>query len=352
MKNLSPYLSTVLLGLMMYPGLLFATPINGLTVALSPDGQTLIASGSNRAFLRLNPDTLEVVERVWHGYSIIGMAFNKDGTRLAVTDAGMGGVITVFDVATWTRQFDVRGREVVAFCSTADLFAGIEGQRSAAPFLNVHRISDGETLMRVPLLPRRLVVATALDLDGKMAAVLYGGENDPNEEKAAPEPALQGLDRIVAMQQGDGRTSIVEFYDIASGDRIAHHTLFYSLNRSARAAMLDGNLVVVSANNQNAVIGQDGTVKIFQSENSVNYGMGFTADHRTIMTGGLAHMAITCAAENSSKGFPVLTRLPSWPEYFRGFAGNPEGPLYGATDGYRVFAIHRNGSVLQEAAAY
>lgn len=352
MKKRHLFLSVVMLGVFIHPWASFSTPINGLTVALSLDGQTLIASGSNRSFFRLHPETLEVMDRIWHGYSITAMAFNRDGTRLAVTDAGTGGLVTIFDVATLQRLFEVRGRDIVAFCSAADLFAGVEGHRSTAPFLNVHHMSDGETVLRIPLLPRRPVTATALNTEATLVAILYEGENDPEAERSTPEAGLQGFDRVIATHLGDGRTSIVEFYDLVEGDLIARHTLFYSLNRAARAVILNGDMVVVAANDQNAIIGQDGTVQMFQTASSMNYGMGFSSDHRTIMTGGLAQMAITPASGETSTGFPVLSRLPSWPEYFRGFAGNAEGALYGATDGYRLFEMHRNGSVLREVSVY
>jgi WD40 repeat protein len=329
-----------------------ATPINGLTVALSPDGQTLVASGSNRAFLRLDPANLEVLERVWHGLSITTMAFNHDGSVLAVTDAGTGGLVTFFDARTLQRKFDIRGREAVAFCTPADLFAGVEAHRSAEPFLAVQRLGDGGMVLRAALLPRRPVAAVGLDPEGRTAAVLYEAQNDPAEDKSTPEAGLQGLDRIVAMHQGDGRTSVVDFYDIGTGELTARHTLFYAPGSSARAVLLAGDLIVVCGNNQNARIGPDGSVRLFQTACSVNYGIGFTPDHRTILTGGLAQAALTSAEDLATRGFPVQQKLPSWPEYFRGFAGRPEGPFFGATDGFRVFSIHPQGSVAAVQPAY
>ena len=83
---------------------LHGTPLNGLTVALSPNNKTLVAAGSNRAFLRMDPATLEVKDRVWNGLSITQMAFNKDGTVLAATDGD--GMVTLFDEEHFpTEQF-------------------------------------------------------------------------------------------------------------------------------------------------------------------------------------------------------------------------------------------------------
>jgi hypothetical protein len=91
---------------------------------------------------------------------------------------------------------------------------------------------------------------------------------------------------------------------------------------------------------------------MFECANSYNYGIAFTTDHSIILTGGLANLSLTTASELVSKGFTVKERLPSWPEYFKGFAGNAEGALFGATDGYRVFTIDRNASIKLEKPAF
>lgn len=329
-----------------------ATPLGGLTVALSPDGKTLIASGSNRAFLRMEPKTLEVTERVWHGLSITGMAFSRDGQTLAVTDAGSGGFVTLFDASTLERKTDVRRCEVVSFSMQADLFAGIEGNRGVSPVLHVYGLGDGVSRMRVSLSPRRTVVSTALDLEGKIVALLYEGQDDPSEEKIAPDASLRGLDRVVAQQQGDGKTSLVEFYKIATGEQVASPTICFSLGRASSAVIHEGAMIVVSYQNLNAVIGQDGAVTMFLCANSFNYGIGFTTDHRMIMTGGMGRLSLTSVEDLVSRDFSVREKLPSWPEYFRGFAGHAVGTLYGATDGFRVISINRNASILSEQPAF
>jgi glutamine cyclotransferase len=329
-----------------------ASPLGGLTVALSPDSGTLVASGSNRAFLRMDPGTLEVTDRIWNGLSVTAMAFSRDGGTLAVTDAGSGGFVTLFDAKTLQRKTDVRRCEVVSFSTAADLFAGIEGNRTASTTLHVYGLSDGASKMKVSITPRRAVVATALDLEGKVVAVLYTAQDDPDEKKIPRDRSLQGLESAIAEQQGDGKTSDIEFYSIATGELLASHTLFFSLARNSSAIIHEGRMVVVSYQNQNAVIAQDGTVTMFLCANSFNYGIGFTSDHEMIMTGGLANMSLTTVSDLTSRVFPVREKLASWPEYFRGFAGNAEGSLYGATDGFRVIGINRNASVFLEKPAF
>jgi len=329
---------------------LHATPLNGLTVALSPNNKTLVAAGSNRAFLRMDPATLEVKDRVWNGLSITQMAFSKGGAVLAATDGD--GLVTLFDAASLERKTDVKNCEVAAFSTKADLFAGIEGNRREPTVLNIFGLADGVSKMKTTITPKIPVAAVALDLDGKMAAVLYEGQNDAAEAKANPDAALKGFERTIAQQKSDGRTARVEFYSVPSGKKLASRTIYYACSGTASAALLDGRMIVVNYQNQNAVIGQDGSVKMFECANSYNYGIGFTTDHAMILTGGLANLSVTTVSDLVSKDFTVKERLPSWPEYFRGFAGNADGVVFGATDGYRVLAINRNASVKLEKPAF
>lgn len=329
---------------------LHGTPLNGLTVALSPNNKTLVAAGSNRAFLRMDPATLEVKERVWNGLSITQMAFNKDGTVLAATDGD--GMVTLFDATTLERKTDVKNCEIAAFSTKADLFAGIEGNRRESTTLNVWGLGDGVSKMKTTITPKIAVAAVALDLDGKLAAVLYEGQSDAAEAKSNPDAAVKGFERTIAQQKGDGRTSRVEFYSVPGGKKLASRTLYYACSGTASAVLQGGKMIVVNYQNQNAVIGQDGSVKMFECANSYNYGIGFATDHSMILTGGLANLSLTTTADLVSKDFTVKERLPSWPEYFRGFAGNAEGSLFGATDGYRVLAINRNASVKLEKPTF
>jgi WD40 repeat protein len=298
----------------------------------------------------MDPTTLEVKERVWNGISITQMAFSKDGAVLAATDGD--GIVTLFDAKTLQRKTDVNHCEIAAFSTKADLFAGIEGNRRDNTTLHIYGLGDGASKMKVKIAPKIPVTAVALDLEGKLAAVLYEGQNDAGEKKSTPDAAVKGFDRTIAQQKGDGRTALVEFYEVPTGKKIASHTLFYSCSGTASAVVLDGKMIVVNYQNQNAAIGQDGSVKMFECANSYNYGIAFTTDFSTILTGGLANLALTTTSDLVSKGFTVKERLPSWPEYFRGFAGNAEGVLFGASDGYRVFAINRNASIKLEKPAF
>jgi len=329
-----------------------ATPINGLTVALSPDNSTLIASGSNRTFFRMDPTTLEVQERIWNGLSVTKMVFNKDGSVLAATDGGMGGLVTLFDAQTLQKKGEVKNCEIVGFSPASNLFAGIEGNRRETTTLNIYDLSDGSKKMSTSITPKRPVTVVGLSLDGTLAAVLYEGQNDESEAKSPVDTSLKGFDRTIAQQKADGRTSLVEFYEIPSGKQLASHSLFFVSNGEGQGVVHNGSLLVVNYGNQNALIKQDGSIQMFECANSYNYGIAFSSDYSLIMTGGLADLSVTNVSDLTSKKLQVKVKLASWPEYFKGFSAGASGNLYGATDGYRVFKMERNGAILQEQPAF
>lgn len=62
-------------------------PLGGLTVAISPDGKTLVAGGDTRTLLIIDPESLEVKIRVWVETTITDLYFSKDGGTLLIGDS-------------------------------------------------------------------------------------------------------------------------------------------------------------------------------------------------------------------------------------------------------------------------
>src|SRR5204862_2520494 len=55
-------------------------------VAVSPDGKLVACGGQNRVAYLLDAASLEVKRRAWVGARVGGLAFSRDGSRLAVED--------------------------------------------------------------------------------------------------------------------------------------------------------------------------------------------------------------------------------------------------------------------------
>jgi WD40 repeat protein len=57
-------------------------PIGGLTVTMSPDGATLVASGDPRTLYVIDAATLEVKNRVWVETSVSNLVFGPSASSL------------------------------------------------------------------------------------------------------------------------------------------------------------------------------------------------------------------------------------------------------------------------------
>ena len=345
--------SLLILGPLLLQMTLQAVTPGGLSVAMSSDGSQLLVAGETRTFLDVDPSSLEVTRRVWNGYSITDLAFSSDGKTVAAMTAGNGSVVVLFDAVTLSEKTQVKDCEPNTFVQSANLFAGIKHNRRADEALCVYSLKDGSLVKEIPIQPKMAVAVVALSLDGKQAAVLYEGKKDEETEpKSTVDSALRDLERAIARQKSDGRTSLVEFYDVESGTLSSSASLFYSSNAMSMGNLVDGNLIVVNYTNENATITPEGEVEMFQLANPFNYGMGVTSDLSLILAGGMVNLSVTPMQTLKSQETMVSNKLPSWPEYFKDFCGGADGLCYGTTDGFRLFAIGRDGTIQKVVPIY
>lgn len=107
-------------------------PLGGLSVALSPDNNTLVAAGDNRVLYVMNPESVEVADRVWLGTCIVKLDFNEDGSMLLAEDSA--GTLFLIDAKTW---------EVAKNLPKAEKVSAARGVNTAAalnPDYNGHQI--------------------------------------------------------------------------------------------------------------------------------------------------------------------------------------------------------------------
>lgn len=344
MKTLSQLLCAVLLALAT-PFLHAATPLGGLTVAVSEDGSQLVAGGDTRTLLVLDPETLEVKERHWIGTTITGLVFNGDGSVLAVHDTA--DTLYLFSTADWTKTKEIP--KVVNFSAApaADLFAGQNGSYRE-PEVAVYGFSDGSLKASVAI-PKELRVAMlALKADGTKVAVYTQSAKDeaePKVERADLPKDLKGIELKEFEQRNDGETADFLVIDVA-GKSIESQEKTFFRERNGSMIYSGEEVLIIGYSNVNAKISAEGEFSLFQLANTFNYGIGFTRDHSTILTGGLANFSIT-PVDALTGVTGTVDKLPGWPEYFKGFSGTADGSgIYGATSGFRVVKLNPDGTVM------
>ncbi|MEC5128578.1 hypothetical protein VSU19_17590 [Verrucomicrobiales bacterium BCK34] len=321
-----------------------ATPIGGLTVAVSEDGTQLVAGGDTRTLLVLDPETLEVKSRQWVGTSIVDLIFNGDGSVLAVVDSSDS--VFLYSTADWSLIKEVAKVANFSAAPEAGLFAGRAGSYNE-PNLEVYSFADGTVKTSIPVSKDTKVAMLALKGDGSKIAVLTQGDTDPDEpkvERADIPKELKGFELKEFEQRNDGRTSSYLIFDVAGGAIESESKTFYE-ERSGLMAYNGDTVLIVAYGNENASISPEGEFTLFELENSYNYGRGLTRGNGMILTGGLANYSFT-PVDTMQAVTGKIDKLPGWPEYWKGFSGTADGKsLYGGSSAYRVVKFNTDGTV-------
>jgi hypothetical protein len=331
------------LGLMLVSSVaLAANPLGGLAVALSPKGDVMVAAGDNRVLYVLDPAKLEVANRIWLGVCVVDLQFNKDGSMLLAEDTD--GTLHQVDAKTWKPVKQMQKASLMSAAAKADLVAGLNPDTHGyvVQFLSMVDLSEKG---KVSFAKGEKVVAMGLDAEGARLAVFLEAVNDESEPKgAAVPPDLKGLAADEFRLKNDGKTSRVMIFKVADGSKISEHKLFYSPSTSSWKVLFNGdNILLVNYSNLNAQINAKGEVSLFQLDNSFNYGIGVSADQKTILTGGLSNGSYT-KVEGLSKTKFEPDRLPGWPEYFKSFTVGADGTAYGSTSAYRIMKLKPGGA--------
>jgi len=338
-------LSLACFGFLLTLAPLHATPLQGLTVAVSPDGKQVVAGGDTRTILVLDPASLEVTHREWIEVCVNGLAFNQTGDTLAVYDSS--DEVILYSTEDWKKKAELGKRSSWTLCPEADLIAGYQGST-----IYLHSLTDGSETGTIEIPEGVRVGLLGLNADGSQLALLEQGRTDDAEPKVSHSDIpkeLKDLARDEFRQKNDGKTSQLFLFDTKTGEKRAEHSLFYSANNNAQLTFDGESVVVVAYDNVNAKISPKGEIKLFELPNSFNYGIGSSPKGDLLFTGGLRKFSITQAGPVTSVTGEA-DQIEGWPEYWKGFSSTPDGSkIYGATSAYRVFLLDASGEIAASA---
>jgi WD40 repeat protein len=354
MPKLSPRalaLSLSLAGMALFgPAANAATPLGGLTIAVDPSGKTLVAGGNTRTLVVLDPQSLEVKARHWIGTSIVRLAFNGDGSILAVEDTS--GTVFLYDTKTWKAKYTLQKHASMATAPAHNILAGVNS-RYRGGTIDFNSMKDGANMGQIQLGPKERVAAMGFSKDGKKLGVLLAADKSPDEKvvKYNDIPKdLRGQARDEFRQLNDGKVSVYRVYEVPSGKQLSEGKTWFDLGHSGQLAFDGDAVVALGYSTYGARIQPDGKTKMFKTKNSYNYGLALSPDGSTWLSGGLANYSLTGVADMGSKGSGRVARLPGWPEYFKGFTATADNKaIYGASTAYRVFKFGPDGKLVKSA---
>jgi len=333
----------VLMSMVWASPLLAHAPIGGLTVAVSPDGKTIVAGGDNRVLYVLDAASLEVKQRVWLKTTIWGLYFNKDGSKLLVEDTS--NTLYFVETTSWKLEREMKNNGFLSAARNIDLCA----TRSSNTEISFLSMTDGSLKGKANLSQR--VATFALNPDGTKLAVMTAEEKDESEPtvKYGDIPKdLKGAARSEFEQKNNGKTAMFSIFEVPSGQELSSTKTFFTTTESSRM-LFDGDAVmVVGYSNQNAIIPPEGEITIFELLNSYNYGLGISVDQKYVAAGGLAKGTYMKVEGMAMLSYDI-DRLPGWPEYFKSFEFDAEGNAYGTTSAFRLFKITPDGTIATSA---
>lgn len=317
-------------------------------IAVSPDGGTVIASGNPRTFYVIDSATLEVKQRVWHGYNPLRLNWSKDGKTLALFQTN--DVVTFFDAETLTEKVSTEKFNDHCFAAAAEklvtMTSGSPKDGKSPITLAVYSLASGEKLNSTTFEYSAPVSAVGCNPDATEIVIATREYDTKGEERKDPPKDMPREEQPEFRKRNDAKAMWLGWYD---GDlnKGPEFESWFSSTKPSLFFIKDGKALWLRSATENAEFDKDGsvTMKTLNKASSF-YGELTSDDHSYFLVGSLSKGAIVDTATLGETEFSFPNRLNGWPEYLYGFAIAPDGTIYGGTSAYRMMKISRQGQVL------
>ena len=317
-------------------------------IAVSPDGATVVASGNPRTFYVLDADTLEVKDRVWHGYNPLRLYWTKDGSRLALYHTD--DIVTFFDAASLKEVGKTEKFNAHCFAAGAGklitMHSGSKKDEKYPITLTVYSLATGEKTASTVLSYTVPVGDIACSPDGAQIAIASKQYDTDTEEKKNPPKDMAREDQPEFKKRNDAKAMWIGWFD---GDlnKGAEYESWFSDSGASLFFIKDGKALWFDNSTENVAFQADGTIEMKKLDNAGSFYGGLAgADHSFFLSGTLGKGYKVETATLSETEFKFPDRLEGWPEYLYGFAVAPDGTIYGGTSAYRMMKISPDGKVL------
>lgn len=320
--------------------------IDGLTLALNPNGETLVVAGDSRTIYTLNTETLEVIERTYFGSTINKMAYSADGTVLFVQDSEPD--IYILDAETFETKSKLAGYGMMQISHETKRLVALDLDYGGDT-LGIFDISENKlnSIAEVSFDKDDDISSMGINADGSMVALFFDSFTSETEDKVSwsdiPDE-YKGFEKDIYNKQHDGKEARFVLLSIPDLEVVADYISFYTPYNKEFVFFQGDDVLITNSSNENARYKVNGDVEMWEWDGvGSSYAEAVSADHSTLVVGGYAKGTIY-SMENASGFSFELDDVPGATEYFSGFAVAADGTVYGTTTGYRIARIKLAGA--------
>ena len=320
--------------------------------AASPDGKVFVAGGEGRVLYVLDTEKWEVTKRIWLGARVEALAFSPDGAQCIV---GMDdGLTWVFNAATWEKVNDLGNRPLLAVARKAPVAVSAEQSWVAGKAqgrLKVWSLADWKMTKEITLGPGQAAAGTAIAPDGKTAYVRLSRMESPEEKKADPGPEPKDwTEKGFWRERKDGAITGLLAIDLDQGT-VGKKITCFDTPGNFRLYLVPGGVMTVAYGQYHALWDIETGKYEPKANREFAYGSGQSAAGDLYV--GSLRTYLVLSPEGKEAARKEASRLPGWPEYFRGFVPLGEALVVGVTDASRLIIIDaKTHNILKEVNCY
>ncbi len=333
----------LILGMTM-TGTAFAdSALEGLAIAMHPNGKTLIAGGKNRTLYTIDAKTLEVLERTYLGTTINKLSYSPDGTKLFVQDSEPD--LHILNAKTLEITSTIADYGAMTIAPAANLMAAVDINYKGDTIALFDM--EGTELKSLSFGEDDDIATIGISPDGTKLAVFFDDVDSETEEDISwgniPD-SYEGFAKDIFSEQNDGEEARYILYSLPDFEVLADYVSYYTPYDKDLVFFQGDDALVISSNNENARYSIDETVEMWEWDGSSSaYGEGLSTDQNVLVVGGSGSATVIDYKNDSTLSFD-LDDIPGASEYFRNFVVTDEGIIYGSTDAYRIVKVTPAGA--------
>ncbi len=288
------------------------------SIALSPDGSTLYAGGSNLVVYKLDPETLKVVSRHWVKHKSIEMATSSDGKYLLIQD--YRDVVRIYDAKTMKLKKKIRKSKQFSYAPEANkiVVASSGYAYKEKIYYTTIRVLNGETFKEEKKFKVKGQAADlVVDPSATVISMITKPIKTPEEKKAETTSDMSYSERAEFRQKHDEKTSEHVIINVGDG-KVTRNVSWFSMWGDAYMVRSKDGVVVFPANNTGGVLMKDsGETSFISTGDNSQYGAFYEFDENRVIVGNTNSIAVKGADDEEVTEYK-LKKLPNYdyPDYF------------------------------------